>query len=131
MSDHIFISYSSADAADFAVDWRWNYSRTRPRSTSGWTRTTSTPGAIGTSRSSKGFATAGALAFVMTRDSVEDRIGVQAGMVVGLKYKKPIVPVRLQRRRRDALPTGARASTSISAVTLTWRSPSYRSIWCG
>lgn len=97
MSDHIFISYSSADASDFAIKLTLELQSRTPMFHVWLDKNEIDPGRDWDTQIVEGIRDCRALAFIMTRDSVEDHSVCKQEWTRALKYKKPIVPLRLQR----------------------------------
>jgi tetratricopeptide (TPR) repeat protein len=94
MSKH-FISYSSADAGEFALRLR-DALEAGPPSIPVWLdRRDIQPGQDWDTEISEALKACPSLLFVMTRDSVEDASGCKREWTRALRYKKFIVPIKL------------------------------------
>jgi tetratricopeptide (TPR) repeat protein len=99
MDEHYFISYSRIDGADFAVRLTDDL-RSGPPSHRVWLDVREMqPGQQDwDSQLVEAIKTCAAVLFVMTDDSVRDESGCKPEWVAALRYKKPVIPVRLDAR---------------------------------
>lgn len=95
MPNHYFISYSSADAADFALTLADALAAGPPPFPVWLDRRQLRPGADWDTQIAEAIRDCDALLFVMTLDSVEDASVCKQEWTRALRYKKPIVPLRL------------------------------------
>src|SRR5688572_1855537 len=95
MDDHYFVSYSRVDGADFALRLA-DELQAGPPSHRVWVdRRKLQPGRQWDAQLAEAIQTCRGLLFVMTSDSVRDDSGCKDEWSSALKYKKPVIPVRL------------------------------------
>jgi tetratricopeptide (TPR) repeat protein len=99
MGGHLFVSYSRSDGGEFALRLA-DELQAGPPSYAAWVDVREMqPGQEDWDRQLvEAIKTCTAVLFVMTEDSVRDESGCKPEWVAGLRYKKPIVPVRLHSR---------------------------------
>jgi tetratricopeptide (TPR) repeat protein len=97
MAGHHFVSYSSADARDFAFQLHDALEAGPPHVPAWLDRRDITPGQDWDAEIEQAIRTCGSLLFVMSRDSVEDQSVCKHEWTRALRYKKPIVPLLYQR----------------------------------
>lgn len=90
-----FISYSRADGAEFALRLRDELEAGVPSLPVWLDRRDIKPGRDWDTELNKAIQACPSFIFVMTRDSVEDTSGCKGEWTRALRYKKPIVPVKL------------------------------------
>jgi len=94
---HHFISYSTVDGQDFALRLS-NALEAGPPHIPTWVDQRKLQGGPDWDRQIvEAIRDCDSLIFIMTRDSVEDESECKSEWVLALKYKKPIIPVRLHR----------------------------------
>lgn len=94
MSRH-FISYSSADGQEFALRLRRELEAGTPSFPVWLDRRDIKPGQDWDDEVAEALKTCLSLIFVMTRDSVEDESECKREWTYALRYKKPVIPVKL------------------------------------
>lgn len=95
MPTHHFISYSVADAADFALKL-CDAMQAGPPPISAWLdKRQLIPGRDWDEQLAEAIRACDSLLFIMTRDSVESTCTCTQEWTRALKYKKPIIPLRL------------------------------------
>jgi len=95
MENHHFISYSVADAPEFALTL-CDKLIAGPPSKSAWLdKREIKPGQDWDKQVVEAIKTCRSMIFVMTKDSVEDESGCKNEWVRALKYKKPVIPLLL------------------------------------
>jgi tetratricopeptide (TPR) repeat protein len=100
MPGHVFISYSRADASDFALRLCDELQAGPPTIPTWLDRRRLIPSRDWDSSVAEAIRVCVALLFVMTRDSVEDGSTCKQEWTLALSYKKPIVPLLLHRDAR-------------------------------
>ena len=93
MAGHHFISYSGADARDFAFRLHDALEAGPPHVPAWLDRRDITPGQDWDAEIEKGIRDCTSLLFVLSEDSVEDRSVCKLEWTRALQYKKPIVPL--------------------------------------
>jgi tetratricopeptide (TPR) repeat protein len=97
MINHIFISYSAADAQDFALEL-CDKLKAGPPSIQVWLDERELIPAIDWDvQIVEAIRTCAGLVFIMSRDSVEDESVCKNEWTRALRYKKPVIPLRLHR----------------------------------
>lgn len=95
MINHIFISYSTADAQDFALELCDNL-KAGPPSIDAWLdKRKLRAGMDWDVQVVEAIRTCSGLVFVMSRDSVEDESDCKNEWTRALRYKKPVIPILL------------------------------------
>jgi hypothetical protein len=96
MSSHHFLSYSPADALDFALRLH-DALEAGPPPIPMWLdqRDGIRPGQVWTAEIVEAIRVCDSLLFVLSHDSVEDQSVCKDEWALALKYKKPIVPILL------------------------------------
>ncbi|MBZ0315031.1 MAG: tetratricopeptide repeat protein [Anaerolineae bacterium] len=97
MTDHLFISYSSADALSFAYTLHDTLEAGPPHVPAWLDKRDIDPGRDWDTQIDEGIATCSALLFVMTPDSVEDQSVCKLEWSRAFRYKKAVVPLLLTR----------------------------------
>jgi tetratricopeptide (TPR) repeat protein len=97
MAGHHFISYSGADARDFALKLHDALEAGPPHVPAWLDRRDITPGQDWDTEIEKGIRDCTSLLFVLSEDSVEDRSVCKLEWTRALRYKKPIVPLHFKR----------------------------------
>src|SRR5215212_2307814 len=97
MPGHHFISYSSADAQDFALRLYDTLTAGPPSFPIWLDKRKLQAGEDWDEQIVEAIKTCASMLFVMTRDSVEDESVCKNEWVSALSYKKPIVPIKLHR----------------------------------
>lgn len=95
MPNHHFISYSSIDALDFAFRLRDELEAGPPPTPVWLDRRDIQPGEDWDEAIAEALKTCRSLLFVMTRDSVEDESVCKREWTHALRYKKPVIPIKL------------------------------------
>jgi hypothetical protein len=108
MSGHHFISYSRADAEEFALRLCDDLIAGPPSIPVWLDRRHIKPGRDWDEQVVEAIRTCAGLLFVMTRDSVEAQSVAKQEWTLALKYKKPIVPLRLHRDAEMPFRLGSR-----------------------
>jgi tetratricopeptide (TPR) repeat protein len=94
---HHFISYSSVDALDFALGLADKLQSGPPEFSVWLDRRALQPGLAWDEQLVEAIRTCDSLIFVMTRDSVKANSVCKQEWTRALKYKKPIIPIKLHR----------------------------------
>lgn len=94
MSKH-FISYSSADGEEFALRLRNELEAGHPSLPVWLDKRDIQPGQDWDEEIAEALKTCSSFLFVMTRDSVEDESECKREWTYALRYKKPIIPIKL------------------------------------
>ena len=97
MANHYFLSYSTADAADFALRLADALTAGPPSFPAWLDRRELRPGDDWDEQIAEAIRGCKGLLFVMTRDSVTDNCVCKQEWTRALKYKKPVVPLCLHR----------------------------------
>ena len=97
MANHYFLSYSTADAADFALRLADELTAGPPSFPAWLDRRELRPGDDWDEQIAEAIRGCKGLLFVMTRDSVTDNCVCKQEWTRALKYKKPVVPLCLHR----------------------------------
>jgi tetratricopeptide (TPR) repeat protein len=114
MTGHYFISYSSVDGADFALRL-CDALIAGPPSIPAWLdKRELRPGEDWDEQIVEAIRACEGLLFVMTRDSVEPQSVCKNEWTRALKYKKPIVPIRLHRAAEMPFRLGVRQHIDFS-----------------
>jgi tetratricopeptide (TPR) repeat protein len=95
MSNHHFISYSVADASDFAIRLCDKLIAGPPEISAWLDKREIKPGQDWDDQIVKAIRTCDSLIFIMTQDSVESESGCKNEWSRAMKYKKPITPILL------------------------------------
>ena len=97
MAGHHFISYSGADARDFAFELHQAL-EAGPRHIPAWLdKKDITAGRDWDAEIAAAVRDCASLLFVMSKDSVEDQSGCKPEWTLALKYKKPVLPLLYHR----------------------------------
>jgi hypothetical protein len=95
MPTHHFISYSSADAQEFALRLCDTLSAGPPPIPIWFDKRQLRPGEDWDEQLIEAIKICESIIFVMTRDSVQPDCACKQEWTRGLKYKKPVIPIRL------------------------------------
>jgi len=94
MTDHHFISYSSVDGRDFAIQLRDELEAGQPSIPVWFDKRDLDPGRDWDTQIANAISTSSSLLFLMTPDSVNDRSVCKAEWTRALRYKKPVIPLK-------------------------------------
>jgi len=108
MTDHYFISYSSVDGKEFAVKLADEVAAGPPPIPVWVDARDLHPGEDWDEQIVEAIKTCKGMMFVMTLDSVRPDSGCKHEWVRGLRYKKPIIPLRLVREAELPFRLGSR-----------------------
>jgi len=115
MPNHHFISYSSADALDFALKLTDALIVGPPPFAAWLDKRELRPGDDWDSQLAEAIKVCESLIFVMSRDSVEDGSVCKAEWTRAFRYKKPVTPLRLHRDAELPFRFGARQFIDFSS----------------
>jgi len=108
MANHHFISYSVADAPDFALKLCDELVAGPPAISAWLDKRDILPGQDWDKQIVEAIKTCHSLFLVMTKDSVEDESGCKNECTWAIKYKKPIIPILLHQEAEMPFQLGSR-----------------------
>ncbi|MEP7107530.1 MAG: tetratricopeptide repeat protein [Ferruginibacter sp.] len=108
MADHLFISYSSVDGFDFSLNLADQLAAGPPPIPVWIDKRNLHSGANWDEQIVEGIKTCKGMIFVMTKDSVDDLSVCKSEWVRALRYKKPIIPLLLNREAELPFSLGSR-----------------------
>jgi TIR domain len=97
MAGHHFISYSGADARDFAFELHQALEAGPPHIPAWLDKKDIMPGRDRDAEIAAAVRDCASLLFVMSKDSVEDQSGCKPEWTLALKYKTPVIPLLYHR----------------------------------